>query len=175
MIPADPMPEAEAVDKVEPEKLKLAVLVTPRHRCRLYLSSKRTPLRPCDPLGQQAKLNCYTVVALVLHKFSIRLQQAAGIDVYRRGADVTRIEVVAKQEKRKRLDVYLLIIPDEVEVCLLGYDDGALNEALPMQGADEVKAACEPEKGEDIVEAGNIELGREVPGKMRRGDVVRAW
>jgi len=63
---------------------------------------------------------------------------------------VTKKEVVTQQEGREWLDVYPLVIPDEMEVRLLGDDNGALDEALAVQGADVARAACKPEKGENI-------------------------
>lgn len=46
MIAADPVPEPEAKDEVEPEKAQFTVLIALRHRYWPYLNRKRAPLRP---------------------------------------------------------------------------------------------------------------------------------
>ena len=85
------------------------------------------------------------------------------------------IEIVAEQKRGEGLDVHLLVIPDEVEVYLLGDDDGALQKALAVQGANVARAAGKPEKGVDVAQAGNIKIGREMDRIICRVDVVLAW
>lgn len=49
-----------------------------------------------------------------------------------------------------------------MEICLLGDYDRALDETLTVQGADVARPASEPEVGEDIIQAGDIEIGHKV-------------
>ncbi len=88
---------------------------------------------------------------------------------------MTKEEVVTEEEGREWLDVHLLVIPDEMEVRFLGDDNGALDEALAVQRADVARAACKPEKGENIAQAGNIEIACEVGREICRGDITVAW
>lgn len=39
---------------------------------------------------------------------------------------------MTKQECGEWLDINLLVVPDQVQICLLGNDDGALNKALAV-------------------------------------------
>jgi len=87
---------------------------------------------------------------------------------------VTRKELIAEQKRREWLNINLFVIPNEVEVGLLGDDDGALEEALAVQGADVARPASEPEERKNIAQARNFEIGLEELRQIRRWDVIIA-
>jgi len=61
-----------------------------------------------------------------------------------------------------------------VEVGLLNDDDGALGEALAVQGADVARPASEPEGKKNIAQARNVEIGLKELRQMRRWDIIVA-
>ena len=112
---------------------------------------------------EQMKRLCKAQVAGMTHQRGVGQEEATATSIETEvGAQMVDPGLARQDEGRQGLDEDARLGPDQMEIGLLGHEDVAADESLPVQRPGSAGQASEPQVPVNPIEPGDVQLLREI-------------